>query len=394
MNQSSKQYPVSIVRCSSYSREEVRNAVNGAVSLLDLDKEFFETDGPILLKPNLLSRRAPDRAVTTHPAVLEAVINTVRSRAPNAKLRIGDSPGGALKRIESFWKKAGFTDISEETGVPLISFENAGSKAFTSDTFRTLESFSLANAAFDSSMIINVPKMKTHSLTYMTCAMKNLYGLIPGLQKAAIHKALPDHSEFSRFITYLNTLIRPALHIVDAVVSMDGNGPSSGNPNKTGLIVAGTDSTAVDMAVCCIMGIPPMNVTYIREAAAAGIGPASGEDLDILGERIENVRPASFRLPSSYTLKKILSGIAIRMFRKFIWSRPCVDPAECSRCGKCIESCPVQAMEFTETGISIDYSSCINCLCCHELCDNDAVKLEFSFLAKRLFNTEDYGKKT
>jgi len=388
-----KRYPVSIVRCRDYSPEETSAAVTKAVSLLELDDGFFSTKGPILLKPNLLSRRSPERAVTTHPAVLESVIRAVRSRNPDAEMQIGDSPGGALKRIESFWEKAGFTRVSENTGVPLVSFEDMESKPFRETGFRGLDSFSISKTAFDSPLIINIPKMKTHSFTYMTCAMKNLYGFIPGLQKATIHKALPDHGEFSRFIAYLNTLVRPALHIVDAVTSMEGNGPSSGTPVHTGLIVAGTDSMAVDMVVCRLMGISPFSVTYIKEAVRLGIGPGEENRIDVRGERIEDVRPGSFRLPSSYMLKKLFSGVFIRMFRKFIWSRPYVDSNGCTRCGKCIESCPVGAMTFTDTGIEIDYDACIDCLCCHELCDNDTVKLEFSFLAKRLFNTEDYGKK-
>ena len=126
---------------------------------------------------------------------------------------------------------------------------------------------------------------------------------------------------------------------------------------------------------------------------SAGIGPSTEEEIDIRGEDIEQAKPASFKLPSSYKLNKLLSGVFIRMFRKFIWSRPYVDFAECSKCSKCIDSCPVKAMKLLDDGICINYETCINCLCCHELCDNDAVKLKFSFLAKRLFNTEDYEKK-
>jgi len=385
---------VAVVRCRDYSPEETRRAVEEAVELLDLEKGFFDVEGEILLKPNLLSRRPPEQAVTTHPAVVEAVIALIRSRSPGARLAIGDSPGGALGRIESFWEKTGFTALSERTGVPLVSFEDTGSKAFTPPPgFPGLASFSLASRALDAAMIVNLPKMKTHSFTYMTCAMKNLYGLVPGLQKAAIHKALPDHRTFCRFIAHLNTLVKPALHVVDAVVAMEGNGPSSGTPRRVGLILAGTHAAAVDVAAAVLMGIPPRAVSYIREAGKHG-SPVSVQDILARGVDLREAAPTRFKLPATYRINKWLSGVFIRLLGPLLWSRPAVDASLCTQCGKCVDSCPVQAMSLAgkNRGVEIDYGTCINCLCCHELCDRDAVTIRFSFLARKLFRTDAYEK--
>ncbi len=379
-------HKVAIVRCSSYDPDQVDQAVEKAINLLELDPSFFSVDGDILLKPNLLSRRDPERAVTTHPAVLESVIKAIRSRADSPSLQIGDSPGGALKRIKSYWEKSGFQDVSGRTGVPLISFDDAGSTEIsTEDLFRNLSKITLSKAATAPEMMINIPKLKTHSLTFMTCAMKNLYGLVPGLQKSEIHKALPDVNEFCKIITLLNKTAAPALHVVDAVTGMEGNGPASGTPRHIGLIIAGTNGAAVDTVCANLIGIPPKNIPYIKEAPAMGIGPSSLSEIEILGEELESVKPKKFKLPSNFLLKKFLAGMFIRLFRKFFWLRPYVDMDICKRCRQCIESCPVKAMELTDDRILIDYKTCITCLCCHELCPHEAVKLEASRLAKLRF---------
>ncbi|MFH1707189.1 MAG: DUF362 domain-containing protein [Planctomycetota bacterium] len=383
-------YRVAIVKCAGYETAAVNPAVDRALDLLGLAPDFFRTDGRILLKPNLLSRREPDRAVTTHPAVIEAVIGAIRKRRPDARLAIGDSPGGALKRIASFWEKAGWQDASDRTGVPLISFDDTGSTTFPAAELPTLKSFTISKAALEPGLIVNLPKLKTHTLTYMTGAMKNLFGLIPGLQKAAIHKALPAAADFGRFIAVLNRSITPALHVVDAVVAMEGNGPASGKPVQLGLIIAGTNALAVDMVAAAIIGIRWNEVIHLAEAARMGNGPAAPEAITVVGETIAAVRPTRFKLPASYRLNRIFAGLFIRLCRPFIWVRPRVNAARCKRCNRCVESCPAKAMTMRAEDIAIDYKACISCMCCHELCEYNAVRLDFSFLARRMFSTRGY----
>lgn len=385
-------HKVALVKCGDYG--QAAEAVEKAFSLLELDAEFFTADGQVLLKPNLLSRREPKRAVTTHPALAEAVIAGIRSRKEDADLAMGDSPGGALKRIKTFWDKTGFSKASENTGVPLVSFDDAGSETIPAEAFPKLGSFTISKAALEPAMLINVPKLKTHSLTYMTAAMKNLYGLIPGLQKAAIHKAIPDQKTFAKFLAHLNTVVQPDLHVVDAVTAMEGNGPASGTPRDLGLIIVGTNALAVDMVCAAVINIPWQSIGHITEAINAELGPESPEQIEVLGESIDSVKVTSFKLPSSYYLRKLLSGVFIRLLKRFVWVRPRVEHEECKRCRRCVDSCPVQAMNMHDNGIDINYKTCINCMCCHELCEYNAVKLDFSFLARFMFNTRDYGKES
>lgn len=328
----------------------------------------------VLLKPNMLSAKGPERAITTHPSVIEAAAKMVRDLG--ATPFIGDSPGGALRGITRVWENTGIGEMAEKAGIELVNFEASGSEEIRSGDYV----FHIAKPVLEADRIINLCKLKTHVLTLMTCAVKNLFGAIPGFRKAQLHKEFPKPREFARMLVELYGIIRPSITIVDAVLAMQGDGPSSGDPIKLGLIMAGRDAVAVDTVASEIIGFSPGSIDTTRIAGELSLGVSDPQSIRIVGNGAD-IRPESFDLPSNRRLKLVPRPIA-RMISPLVWLKPYIREDLCVGCRICEKSCPVKTISFGEGVCEIDDSKCINCLCCHELCPENAVKIKMSWLAR------------
>ena len=177
----------------------------------------------VLVKPNLLTDRTPDEAVTTHPALLRAVLS--RLQACGAAVTVGDSPASAAQ-LARVWERTGVEAVCRELGVPLVSFEQRTARTVTRGGF----TFQVAADALDAQLIVSLPKVKTHRLTTLTAAVKNLYGTLPGYQKTQRHKEYPQPAAFGRYVRALADTLPPVMTIADGVIGMEGEGPSSGTP--------------------------------------------------------------------------------------------------------------------------------------------------------------------
>ncbi|MBD3349425.1 MAG: DUF362 domain-containing protein [Candidatus Eisenbacteria bacterium] len=370
---------VALVACSDYESENVRAAVRRALELLGGLSAVLPRGESALLKPNLLSARNPDRAVTTHPAVLEPLIEA--SRAAGFSPSIGDSPGGALRGVERVWRNTGMQDLSERTGVPLVNFEGGSSVEMRG----SLRSYMIARPVIDADVVINVAKMKTHVLTAYTGCVKNMFGAVPGFAKGRLHSDVPRPVPFSRHIVDIYSLVRPSFNLMDAVVAMEGDGPSGGKPRKVGAILAGTDGVAVDAVAAQMMGFREVAVPMLRQAHERGLGTASLSEIEILGDDPDSFDTEGFQLPRPGLLNLIPSFI-VKALKPWIWVYPEMSKdwgCQAERCGLCVRSCPVGAIEMTETGPVVDRKTCVECLCCHEVCPHDAVRVRLSWLAGR-----------
>jgi uncharacterized protein (DUF362 family)/NAD-dependent dihydropyrimidine dehydrogenase PreA subunit len=370
---------VAIVRCDSYEADVVEGAVTEALGWLGGMARFVSKGEKVLLKPNLLSAKSPDRAITTHPSVLEALVKAVRRAG--AEPSVGDSPGGALRGIERVWRNTGMADLSERTGVPLVNFEASGSREVRGE----LRSYSIAEPVLAADAIINVPKMKTHVLTLYTGCIKNMYGSIPGFAKGRIHNLAPRPVPFSRHVVDVYSLVKPRLHMMDAVVAMEGNGPSGGRPRKIGAIVAGSDPVAVDTIVAGMMGYSDGQVATTRIAAKKGLGISDRTSIDIVGSPPSDFDTEGFELPGT-TMLNLIPGPLVRALRPWIWILPEMSIERGCRaeaCGLCVRSCPAEAITMTEAGPVVDRAKCVECLCCHEVCPEDAVEVRLSWLASK-----------
>ena len=368
---------VSVVRCLSYKPEEVTRAVRKSLELIGGMGRFVSKGDRVLIKPNMLSAKAPEAGVTTHPAVVEAVAREVKE--VGGIPLIGDSPGDAVREeIKRYWEVTGIKEVAERIGAELVNFETSGviEKSFNGRRYY------IAKAALEVDVVINLPKLKTHNLMLFTGAIKNTFGTIPGTQKTELHKMAFRPRDFARVLVDIFSLVRPRINLMDAVVGMEGNGPASGNPRKIGLILASTDGVALDAVASNIIGYGVGEIATTLEAERRGIGVARIEDIEILGERLEGVRQTDFSLPSNRLLQMIPQFL-VTIAGRFIWSRPKIDLEKCVACGVCVRNCPVQAITLNPDKPTIDHKKCICCFCCSELCPQNAVYQEMSWLTRR-----------
>jgi uncharacterized protein (DUF362 family)/Pyruvate/2-oxoacid:ferredoxin oxidoreductase delta subunit len=372
---------VAVVRCGRYEEPLVSEKVREALDRIGGLAAFVQPGQKVLLKPNMLSAKPPERAITTHPMVLEAVVREVQ--ALGAEVSIGDSPSGMLKGVKRCWENTGFLAVSERTGAPLVHFEAVGTAARDTGGQR----YHVARAVTDADVVINLPKFKTHGFALFTGAIKNCYGVLPGFQKAALHKKYPHPTDFSARLVDLYAAVRPALTLMDGITGMEGNGPATGDVREVGLLLASADGVALDAVAAAIMGFREGEIDAIRIAGERGVGASRLADIEIDGESLETARISDFRLPSNHLMKAIPPVAARwlgRRIGRFVWVRPKSDPAKCTACEVCVHACPVQAIRMENGKPVTDYRLCINCMCCNESCPEGAVIQELSWLARRI----------
>ncbi len=369
---------VAVVRCDGYDLEEVDAAVRRAIDLAGGIERFVSPGEKILLKPNLLQGQAPERCVTTHPAVVAAVARLLTEHG--CRVVIGDSPGAGVVYSEAnlrrAYLRAGYTAVAEETGA-VLNYDTS-SRVISFPEGEAMKQFSIITPAAEADAIVVVSKAKTHMWTRMTGATKNLFGLIPGLDKPVFHFRFQDEYAFGRMLVDLNECMKPRLQIVDAVMAMEGDGPQAGSPRKIGVILAGSDYSAVDTVLARLIGMEPLEIGSIRSAAARGlIEPGA---VRTVGDDPLDFAVPDFRKPSTYAgggagiWRRVVLAV-VQRFGKTYAPRPGVIAPACIGCGKCERICPVHAITVTEGRATIDLSRCIRCYCCHEMCTEHAIAL-------------------
>ena len=261
---------VAIVRCDDYTPETVDAAVRRAIDLIGGIERLVTPEEGILLKPNLLQGQEPEKCVTTHPAVVAAVARLLVEHG--CRVVIGDSPGAGIvyseANLQRGYSRSGFSAVAEETGATLNY--DTGSEIVSFPEGEATKQFPIITPAVRADAIVVVSKVKTHMWTRMTGAAKNLFGLIPGLEKPVYHFRFQDEYAFGRMLVDLNECMKPRLQVVDAVVGMEGDGPQSGSPRKIGVVLAGSDYAAVDTVLARLIGMDPLEIGSTRSAVERG----------------------------------------------------------------------------------------------------------------------------
>ncbi|MDO9549250.1 MAG: DUF362 domain-containing protein [Candidatus Marinimicrobia bacterium] len=373
---------VAIVKCQTYTRENVQKAVRTGLELIGgLSTVFSNNEQQLLLKPNALSAKTPDKCVTTHPEVFRAVAQVLQESS--FKLSYGDS--SAVGKISSVFAKIGIKPVADALSIPLADFENERIVSFPEG--HRIKQFKLVNAVSDCDAIVSLPKLKTHNLTRMTGAVKNQFGCILGFSKPEFHVKLPDAQHFSEMLVDLNHLLKPKLFVMDAIQSMEGNGPGSGDPVDTGLLLFSTDPVAMDSVACLIMNIQPDRVLTNKIGAETGLGNCDINRIRIVGDDWHQFVRKDFNI---FRGPQIENGSSwkYRLARKLLTSKPVIDPKLCRKCNVCIEQCPVvpKALFWKNENRSCppvyDYQKCIRCYCCQEVCPHGAISARMPLFRK------------
>jgi uncharacterized protein (DUF362 family)/Pyruvate/2-oxoacid:ferredoxin oxidoreductase delta subunit len=368
---------VAVLKCKSYDNQLLTEKIRQILNLIGGLDQFIKPGMRVLLKPNMISAKAPERAITTHPELVAVVAREVRNLG--ATPVIGDSPGGAKRGIKRVWQNTGMLEISERDGIELINFEATGVVKMECNGRK----YYLAKEAMEADFIINLPKLKTHVLTLMTGAVKNVFGLVPGFRKGNYHKEFPKPKDFAEIIVDILSLSAPGLTILDGILSMEGDGPSSGTPRYTNLLFASSDPVAIDAIIGEIIGFKPCQVPTTKIASEAGLGTGWPEAIRVVGEQLNEVKIDDFQLTSNKTFE-LIPKILSKFLGSLIWIRPAIDKKSCTKCHTCLNSCPTGALRLGMEKIPIfDYNLCINCWCCHELCPENSVHVNKSFLARK-----------
>lgn len=359
--------------CPDYRPTTVQAAVAKLLDDLGGISAWVRPGQTVLLKPNLLSARTPEQSVTTHPEVVRALIRMVK--AAGGCPVVADSACNAIQ-IERVWEKTGFKAMCGAESVPLINLEKASSVQFNWEGVV----YSVAKPVLEAALVINMPKLKTHMLTVLTNAVKNIYGTLPGFQKTMLHKQYPTPNQFCAFLAELYARVKPGLTITDAVVAMEGNGPMSGDSVPLGFLAGSADGVALDAALCHILKIPLHKVGYLGLLQRAGVGAADWGRIEVIGNVPLPLQRPPFRVPITSSLLNRIPIWLVRLLAPYVWIRPSFT-ARCVRCGLCVKACPVNALCMrAEVGPALTPTACIGCCCCHEICPERAVEMTQSFL--------------
>lgn len=372
---------VSLARQADYDPSGVRNALETLLAPLGGMAAFVKAGDRVVLKPNLVMGFAPEKAATTHPAVVRAAAELALECG--AKVSAGDSPGIGTARSAAC--TAGVLDALADLNVDIIEFTPVET-TLDSGTYRRQ---TVAKELLEADAVINLAKLKTHQQMLMTMAVKNLFGAVVGTRKFQWHyRAGKDRLTFARMLYDVCRTIRPALSIVDGIVGMDGAGPTHGTPRPVGLLAAGSDPCAVDAVLLDVLGIDRQRLYTLQAAEAAG--DVAWKEATATGIAPAELRPETWTMPETAPLAMIgprflkQSSAITGWLRKRLTARPYVRPETCKRCGACIEVCPAKAMTMKAEGVRIDRVACIECYCCDELCPHDAIELRQGLLGRLL----------
>lgn len=365
---------VSVARCETYDTTQVADGVREALELLGGIGVFVSPGQRVLLKVNLLSRAVPERAVTTHPEFLRAVIREVKTAG--GIVTVGDSPGGvnSVNSIRRLWDETGIGRICTEEEVDLVLFDEDCVRA-TAENGKLYTTFTIGRVVAETDVLISLPKFKTHGFMMFTGAVKNLFGCIPGLEKAQYHLKVPARDDFGEMLVDLMLACKPKLALMDAIVGMEGEGPAGGTPRQIGAVIASSDSVALDMVASTMAGLGAEEVYTNTAAARRGLGPKTIDEVDVVGADWRELSPGNFDLPARDLSAKMPAWLGKRLTR-WTTARPVLQRAhECTRCGTCEKNCPVGAIKVMSAGPVFDHDLCIRCYCCQELCPPQAIGL-------------------
>ncbi len=368
MNGYTENRAVCISRCEEYRADEIKDILTCQLNALGVLGGM--ADKNVVIKPNLILKSDPSKAATTHPSLIEAAAK-IAYEAGAKSVTVAESSGGPY--MESSLKityKICKIDTACQSSGAVLNYDTSFSEC-------TLDGqpINIITPIQTADIVLNIAKLKTHSLTKMTASVKNLFGCVPGIEKFATHARFPNPDNFGEYLCRLCDMIHKnttVIDIVDAVIGMEGNGPTGGSPRKIGCILSSLNPFCLDSVCEHIMGIDG-SVNMLKYARGQGFCPALS-DIEIIGESADEFVVRNFKMPDSK------SFAFLKHIPKFLQPLPVVMPDKCRGCGDCVNSCPQNTISIKNGRAVIDHGKCIRCFCCQELCLFRAIKVKKWFV--------------
>lgn len=378
---------ISITGCPDYAPKHCRHALEAVLAPLG-GLSWVSPGMTVAIKANLVSPMKPEKAATTHPVLLAELTNMLLEQG--ARVIIGDSPGGVYTAafLKQVYHVTGM-ELPQQAGA--ILNQNFDQKQASFPEAHVAKTFTYTAWLDEADAIISFCKLKSHGMMSLSAATKNLFGVIPGTIKPEYHFRFPDPKDFAGMLLDLNAYFHPRLYLVDAVLTMEGNGPTAGTPRHMGALLAGTNCHELDLLCCKLIGLDPADVPTLQEAIRFGLTPGDPEMLELAGDptpfilpdfrRIEGKRSLEFETVLPGKLGKAFSRVASRALRP----SPRLNTSDCVGCGLCRNICPAKAITITEAKKAhISKDLCIRCFCCQEFCPKGAMKVHRPWIARIL----------
>ncbi len=379
-----KKYDVSLVACEDYNKERIKSALSSLLEPIG-GFDWVKAGMCVAIKANLVTFARPEEAVTTHPALICALIELLRERGA-VRVIVGDSPGGLYNAayLNKVYNVCGLSSVEDSGGELNRNFSEAEAHF---DSARVARTFTYTAYLDEADAIVDFCKLKTHGMMGMSAAAKNMFGVIPGTMKPEYHFRYPNPADFARMIVdideYFSDKIK--LCVADAIVGMEGNGPTQGTPRHIGAILASGSPHKLDLCCAEIIGLAPDSIPTLQAARERGLVPESTAELSVFGDLGSMIIPdynnVAVRNSLLFDSKSKLFG---KIAKKCLEAQPRVKASECKGCEKCKQICPAGAIVMKDGKPIIDRKKCIKCFCCQEFCPFGAMKVHRTFIARIL----------
>ena len=357
-----------------YEQDKIDSAVLRAFNHFGGIESFIKSGERVLLKVNLVAGHDITRRVTTDPSIVRAAAKLVLSQG--ATPFIADSPG--IDNFKSAAKKAGFLDVANELGIECKELIEPVTLPVSRDS--DFHKIQVSKDVIDSDKIINLPKLKTHGQMLLTMGVKNLFGCIPGRLKAGWHYNVGLNRErFAGLLLDIYLNVKPCFTILDGVIGMHGNGPTSGDSYEFGIIAATQDAVTMDFWLAKMLGADLNEFSLYKAAKRRSFAQCNLTPEDICGDLESSHVFSGVKLPRTRTMRLLPS---IPFIDRLMTSKPVHIPDKCIGCGRCQDMCAAGALRHENKHLYFDYSKCIRCYCCHEMCPVKAIEFQESRFVK------------
>jgi len=361
---------VSIVKVQNYDCDLIYEAVKKAVELIGGLQDVIKPGSRVFVKINHLPPPSPpEKGIVTHPVFAEAVVRLLKTFSDN--IAVGDD---IASQAPDGFSISGFQQMCQRAGVRLVNLREGGFVEVGCNG-HFLDKIYLSRIVLDADVIVNLPKLKTHSLTILTGGVKNMYGTIPSGLRTRFHGEYVNKEDFSQVLTDIFSAIKPQLTIMDGIVAMEGEGPASGGLRRLGVVLASQDAVALDAVVAKMVGLNPMHIYTTRYCDERGLGIGKLDNIKVVGESLKSAAVPDFRVPVSATNLVIqrMPGFLPRLVTRQLSVRPRVIERRCTGCRECQKICPAGAISVAGKTARINPGLCIQCMCCHEACRFNAI---------------------